>query len=342
MKDRILYAMASDLGIDRFENESEMGYCSRVLYSAMASWVKAAALDRPVTSIQGDVPGVSRRHIFDKCTTVLNEMLKRYPESRPWFEMEPETGNPIGVLQGRLIRHGDLLQVGFGTNLILAGSSQMPLSGNVECRKGEILLQDTYYSGIAMLQKIQESIIFKPEPVTDVTGWFEDFVHFAWWKTEGIDKDVQYFNAYKKSKNNHSCWQSERPKPVEGIWFARRNICQNGYEYYLLRQDEYLYEHRVDPFLQKVSEHRRFMMAMRHMAGNDVPIDVYHYTDHVLVKLRIHLPQKENSLLETFAWPHNSITDKLEWDMGELVWEFVKPHLCGLGIKLIEERTRHG
>lgn len=342
MKDRILSAMANDLGIDRFENESEMQYCSRVLYSAMASWVKAAALDRPVTSIQGDAAGVGRRHIFDKCTAVLNEMLKRYPESRPWFEMEPETGNPIGVLQGRLIRHGDLLQVGFGTNLILAGSSQMPLSGRVECRKGEILLQDTYYSGIAMLLKTQESTVFKPEPVMDVTAWFEDFVHSAWWKTGSIDKDVQYFNAYKKSKNNHSCWQSERPKPVEGIWFARRNICQNGYEYYLLRQDESLYKHRMDPFLQKVNEHRRFMMAMRRIAGNDVPIEVYHYTDHVLVKLRIHLPQKENSLLETYAWPHNSIMDKLEWDMGELVWEFVKPHLYGLGIKLIEERTGHG
>lgn len=342
MKDRILSAMANDLGIDRFENESEMQYCSRVLYSAMASWVKAAALDRPVTSIQGDAAGVGRRHIFDKCTAVLNEMLKRYPESRPWFEMEPETGNPIGVLQGRLIRHRDLLQVGFGTNLILAGSSQMPLSGRVECRKGEILLQDTYYSGIAMLLKTQESTVFKPEPVMDVTAWFEDFVHSAWWKTGSIDKDVQYFNAYKKSKNNHSCWQSERPKPVEGIWFARRNICQNGYEYYLLRQDESLYKHRMDPFLQKVNEHRRFMMAMRRIAGNDVPIEVYHYTDHVLVKLRIHLPQKENSLLETYAWPHNSIMDKLEWDMGELVWEFVKPHLYGLGIKLIEERTRYG
>ena len=129
---------------------------------------------------------------------------------------------------------------------------------------------------------------------------------------------------------------------MEGIWFARRNICQNGYEYYLLRQDESLYKHRMDPFLQKVNEHRRFMMAMRRIAGNDVPIEVYHYTDHVLVKLRIHLPQKENSLLETYAWPHNSIMDKLEWDMGELVWEFVKPHLYGLGIKLIEERTRYG
>ena len=342
MKDRILYAMAGDLGIDRFENESEMQYCSRVLYSAMASWVKAAALDRPVTSIQGAVQGVSRRHIFDKCMAILNEMLRRHPESRPWFETESETECPIGVLQGRLIRHGDLQQVGFGTNLILAGSSQMVLSDKVGCRKGEILSQDTYYSGIAMLQKIQESTIFKPELVTDVTEWFEDFVHSAWWKTADMDKDIQYFNAYKKSKNNYSCWQLERPKPVKGIWFARRNICQNGYEYYLLRQDEYLYEHRVDPFLQKVSEHRRFMMAMRHMAGNDVPIEVYHCADHVLVKLRIHLPQRENSLLETYAWPHNSIMDKLEWDMDELTWEFIKPHLCGLGIKLIEERTGHG
>lgn len=342
MEDRILYAMATDLGIDRYGNESEMQFCSRVLYSAMASWVKASALDQPVTSVQENVQGVSRRHIFDKCTAILNEMLKRHPESRPWFETESEVDSPITVLLGRLIRHGDLLQVGFGTNLILAGSSQMPLSGKVGCRKGEILSQDTYYSGIAMLQKTQESTIYKPEPVTDVTGWFWDFVRSAWWKTAGMDKNVQYFNAYRKSKNNHSCWQSERPKSVEGIWFARRNICQNRYEYYLLRQGEYLYEHRVDPFLQEVYEHRRFMMAMRHMAGNDVPVQMYHYAAHVSVKLRIHLPQKESSLLETYAWPHNSIMDKLEWDMGELVWKFVKPHLYGLGIKLIEERTGHG
>jgi len=76
MEYRILHAMAADLGIFKYENESESQYCNRVLYSAMASWIKAVALDQPVTSGQMDNPGVSRRHISDKCTAILNEMLK--------------------------------------------------------------------------------------------------------------------------------------------------------------------------------------------------------------------------------------------------------------------------
>ena len=79
MEDRILCAMTADLGISKYENESERQYCNRVLYSAMASWIKAAALDQPITSQQRDYPGVSRRHIFDKCTAIFNEMLKRFP-----------------------------------------------------------------------------------------------------------------------------------------------------------------------------------------------------------------------------------------------------------------------
>lgn len=82
MESRILLTMAADLGINRYGNESETQYCNRVLYSAMASWIKASALDRLVTSVQTDNTGVSRRHILDKCTSILSEMLKRFPESK--------------------------------------------------------------------------------------------------------------------------------------------------------------------------------------------------------------------------------------------------------------------
>lgn len=342
MENRILYAMAADLGIDRYINESKSQYCDRVLYSAMASWIKAAALDQPITSTQESDQGVSRRHILDKCTSVLNEMLKRFPESKSWFETASDEDSPVAVLLSRLIRHGDLLQVGFGTNLILAGSNRMPLSLKMKCRKGEILLQGTQYSGIAMIQKVQEDTTFKPKPIPDVTSWFRDYVRSAWWKSADTNENVQYFNAYRKSYNNHSCWQLEQPEAVEGVWLARRNIFQNGYEYFLLRQEDDLYKHRIDPFLQQIGEQRRVMMAMRHIVHNDVLVQVCHHEDHASVKLRVWLPQKENFLLETYGWPHNSITDKLEWDMGRDVWEFVEPQLCGLGLTLTEEGESHG
>ena len=323
------------LGIFKYENESESQYCNRVLYSAIASWIKAVALDQPVTSGQMDNPGVRRRHISDKCTAILNEMLKRFPESKPWFESEKTQESPIAFLLSRFLRHGDILQVGFETNLILAGRNETILSDRVKCRKGEVLSEGTFYSGIAMLQKVQKSEVSEPsEAVKEVTVWFEDYIKSAWWKETEIDDNVQYFNAYKRTKNNHLCWQTERPKPVKGLWLIRRTIYKNGYEYFLVRKDEELYKHQIDPFLQEMGEHRRFMIAMRYMADNAVPVQSERYSDHISLKLRIYLPQKESTLLETYAWPHNAAADRLEWDMDEEVWGFIKPHLYHLGLKL--------
>lgn len=334
MEDRILHTMAADLGIFKYENESERQYCNRVLYSAMASWIKAVALDQPVTSEQMDNPGVSRRHISDKCTAILNEVLKRFPESKLWFESEKTQESPIAFLLSRLLRHGDILQVGFETNLILAGRNETILSDRIKCRKGEVLSEGTFYSGIAMLQKVQKSEVFEPEAVKEAAVWFEDYIKSAWWKETEIDDNVQYFNACKRTKNNHLCWQTERPEPVKGVWLIRRTIYKNGYEYFLIRKDEGLYKHQIDSFLQEMGKHRRFMIAMRYMADNAVPVQAERYSDHISLNLRIHLPQKESTLLETYAWPHNAATDRLEWDMDEAVWRFIKPHLYNLGLKL--------
>lgn len=342
MESGILQTMAADLGIDRYMAESETQYCNRVLYSAIVCWIKAAALDQPLAPAQEDAQSVSRRHILSKCTSVLNEMLKRFPESVSWFETASDTDTPVSTLLGRLIRHGDLLQVGFGTNLVLAESNRIPLSTRAECIKGELLVQGVRYSGIAMIRRTEETIAFGTKADEDVTAWFRDYIRCAWWKTAGTDEDMQYFNAYRKSNNNYSCWQSERPAAVEGIWLARRNILQNGYEYFLFRQEDYLMKHRLDPFMQKMSEYRRFMMAMRHMVHNPVMARVCRHRDHTSVKLKVHLPQRENSLLETYAWPRRSLTDRLEWDMDDLAWDFVEPQLCALGLVLVEEGENHG
>ena len=342
MDGEILQAMAADLGMDRYIAESEAQYCNRVLYSALACWIKAAALDQPLAPVQEEAQGVSRRHILCKCTSVLNEMLKRFPESAPWFEAASDMDTPVSILLCRLIRHGDLLQVGFGTNLVLAESNRTALATGVECIKGEPLLRGTRYSGIAMMQRTGEDIVPGSRADEDVTTWFREYIRCAWWKTAGTEEDIQYFNARGKSGNNYSRWQSERPAAVEGIWLARRSVFQGGYEYFLLRQGDYLMKHRIDPFLQKMGEHRRFMMAMRRMVRNPALVRVCRHRDHISVKLNVRLPQRENSLLETYAWPRGSLTDWLEWDMDNCAWGGVEPQLCALGLVLTEEGESHG
>ena len=337
MEDVILRAMAEDLGISKFINESDIQYASRVLYSALACWIKAVALDQLTTNTDQAKIGVSRRHIIDKCSRILDEMLKRNPAQKAWFEMTSADDNPVALIRSRLIRNGELLNVGFKTNLTLSGKETVCLSDHVRRLKGEILIDGTHYSGISVLDYTTEKLELKDTTMYDTKLWFEEYIKNAWWRRDAFQDDsIQYFDAYKKVRNNYSCWQSTYPQLVDGIVLARRSVNKNAYEYLLIRQDEDIFVHRIDPFLKEMGEHRRFMIALRCLACNNVLVDVKTYLDHVHIKLHTYLPQTEKNLLESYAWPSNSICDELEWDMPERVWEYISKYLSRLGLTLME------
>ena len=151
MEDKMLCTMASDLGITKYKHETAIQYRHRVLYSASACWIKAASMDRPVTVDPTVSLGTSRRHIIDKCSAVLEELLKRYPNCRMWFEPEGSTEKPIPIIRSRLLRHGDLVNVGFDTNLALTASQHIPLTRELGCTKGAVIQRGNMYSGLAMV-----------------------------------------------------------------------------------------------------------------------------------------------------------------------------------------------
>ena len=333
----MLRAMAADLGITQYEIETPVQYGHRVLYFAIACWIKAASMDCPITGSMNTVSGISRRHVNDKCSAVLAEILKRYPYCRLWFDTGRTTENPIIILRGRLLRHSDLVNVGFNTNIALATPSRVQLTQNLECIKGSVLQANSAYVGVANVVLMPYNKDFIPEQVPFVGKWFGQYIKSAWWQQADLfDQGIEYFNPHKKSKNNHSCWQTTLPLPVENIVLIRRIINKNSYEYLLYKPNEHII-HRIDPLLQELGEHRRFMIGMRTISENSVPLQVIQYSDHIALKLKIYLPSRESVLLESYAWPHNNITDRLEWDMPYSVWEYIKPYMTGLGLEITEE-----
>lgn len=334
----ILCTMAEDLGVSKYLNESEIQYAARTLYSALACWIKAVALEQPITSIDQVNIGVSRRHITDKCTRILEEMLKRNPELKTWFHMISKEDNPIALIRRRLIHTGDLLNVGFDTNVTLSDKKIVCLSDNVKWLKGEILIADAQYSGISVLNYTANRIDCAETIIDDSVTWFSEYLKRAWWKCDVLPDDgIQYFDAYKKAQNNYLCWQAVFPKLIDGVVLARRSVNKYGYEYFFIKQQEGILIHRIDPFLQKIGEHRRFMIVLRCLAHNNIPANVTMYQVHIHVKLHAHLPQTEKYLLESYAWPFNRIDDELEWDMPEYVWQYISRYFRKLGLALRED-----
>lgn len=333
MEGKILAAMAEDLKIEKYTAESDNRYCSRVLYSALACWIKAVSLDKTIGSNEND--GVSRRHIYNRCKPILNQMLLRYPSSKSWFEVSSQTDDPISLLRSRLIRHGDLLNVGFHTNLILSKEAIQPLSSSLASFIGSLIVSAKAYSGIAVIGSYESD--YKHLDIQSSTTWLESYANDAWWEQcERLDEGIQYYHASRKSKNNYSIWQSTQPEKNAGVILARRSININAYEYFLLKIGETTKVHRIDPFLCEIGEHRRIMFALRSAARNNAPCKATLFQDHVHIQLWSFLPQKELLLLETYAWPYNTIEDKLEWDMPLQIWTCIKPTLEALGLEITE------
>lgn len=331
--------MSKDLGIQQYRGESESHYVCRVLYSGMACWIKTTTFDAALPQSHISYVGVSKNHVHSKCGKILSEFVARFPLASNWFYGNDGSIDPILVIRQRLFGSGDILDIGFQTNIGLVKSSESQLSNQLLQVKGVLLPKDGYYSGVSVVKKQTFTCNL---PVTDKyinsQEWLFNFVNRAWWKKGEIsDEQIEYFDAQQHSKNN-ALWKRNQPNYISGLILCRRPINNFSYEYILnKRVAGGVYHHRLDPFLQETREYRRVMFALRTLANNSAPAIAKGNHNNIHLNLRVYLPNREQQLLEAFAWPHNSIEDKLEWDMPYEVWLFINEELQRLGLDVMED-----
>ena len=333
MDDKTLDRMSSDLRIHRYTGESVQLFKCRVLYSAVSSWIKTIAMDRAISSRDGEFSGVSRRHIFDRSSSIIETMCKMFPETKGWFFHGED--HPSNIIRTRLINHGDLLNEGFDTYLALSTIKRIQITDKLKTVYGVVLDGSIAYSGVSTIMR-SESVGLKDKD-QDYLAWFSKYQKEAGWSMTHLNTDSwQYYNPYMKTLNNYSAWQDAPPQEVDGIVFARTEINKNSYEYYLIKNKEEVY-HRLDPFAIKVGYHKRIMYLLRAMVNNNILVTATVFDEHVSLRFNTHLPMQENNLLESYAWPVNGIDDKLEWVMDKDVWEYIKKGIMALKIRIEEK-----
>lgn len=334
MIDRI----ASDLGVCRYAEEPLSQYQCRVIYSAMACWMKAIALDRPIGYHEDVPPGISRRHINERSHTILEMMIKMFPNTKEWFDLSSENEDPVNLIRTRLINHGDLLNAGFGTNLALSSVHSNQISSTIETVYGKTIDEDLHYSGVSAIRRTEERKYF-PE-TKNVKEWLKCFLNDASWSHDlPQSNQMQYFNPQSTAKNNFAAWQDSIARESGKIALVRTIVNKNGYSYYLLKPDERLI-HKIDPFLQEQGFHIRVMCALRSLAKNNTTVSVTRYYDHISVRFNAILPLQESTLMESYAWPVRRINDKLVWVMSHESWSCIRPYIEALDILVAE--VEHG
>lgn len=339
MKGEIIAAMATDMNIKKFHNETDMQYVPRVLYSAIACWMKTIALDRSVYNNSVST-GVSKKHMFEKTVRILSSFLQRFPEAKYWFYLDENHEDPIHLLRRRLMQNGDLLPVGFNTDIVIAPESISSICSGVNQIKGVVLDSGVFYSGVSTLSK--DAKVESANIEVSVVEWLDDFCTTAWWENGLIKNEtVEYFNSAKNVRNVHSCWQNNEVGFTQDIRLVRITINKNMYEYYLeRRKNEKIQHHKIDPFLTELKEYRKIMFALRKKAGAPLPAKITIFDDHAVLNIWAYLPYETRNFLEAYAWPSRNISDVLEWIVPLCLVEETVKKLDSLGMIVTEEN--HG
>lgn len=331
--------IALDLKIQKDEKESENQFLCRVLYSAMACWIKYISLDRPVSDIDGI--GTSKKHIEEKSAYILENILKIFPSAKEWFDpISPAEKSPTRIIRSRLIQNGDLESIGFNTLLTLAKNKDIPIENRISQTTGILLPESRpfFYSGISVLSITSQ--LNQKDAEKNSKEWLKDYCENSLWEDEKPANGIFEYFIPEVKRESEFLWKDSRLKTeniTSEIRLLRYKTFNNACYYYLEKQTMYgtVKYQKLSEFDESLGQHIRIEYALRQAAGTAPEAKITEYKKHISVNLPFdELPLDILSFFESYAWPCNNISDIRNWILPACLLETVRDKLLKLGFAL--------
>lgn len=337
----VLVSIVNDLKIQRHDKESRSQYISRIVYSALSMWIRISTLDEDILEQSPSETGVSKIHIINACKPFLDNMIELYPEIYEWFYPKDSDENPIVIVRDRLYQGGELVHIGFNTDLALPPYQECNVSEEVGIIRGVNRSGFKTVTGLTQLTRLEEKAIIdddktlefyclKKQSAEEIL--IEYIKNRKWSKKEGISAMI--FNKYSNDSFS-SCWSNEYKLKNNDISLYRNDFFDFGL---IKKTNDSFYMSQIEKYLIEQFEVRRFMYGLKKSVGNSVVARYKHYNKEKLVEINLYnsLPEKEQCILLLLGWPIKHINDILNLLFHSSVWKFVEAILRNLNITLQE------
>jgi hypothetical protein len=340
-KHDILNQIINDLNIRNYEGEGRNQYISRVVYSALSMWIRVSTLDGDIFQQPLDKIGVSKIHILNRCQPFLDNMIELYPEIHRWFYPKEDKKNPIVIIRDRLCNGGDLVDVGFNTDLALPSYQECVVNNRVGIIRGYNVGYIQKVAGLAQLKVLDEENTVDIEKALEFYDLKDQTAeeilwnyikNIKWNKREGISDLV--FNKYCENTFSNS-WDSEYKLKVNDISLYKYGINDFGF---VKKTNGSIYTSQINQYLIERFEVRRFMYGLKCEVKNSIVAKYKKYEEAGLVELNLYngLPGREQNILLLLGWPLQNVSDKYNLLFDASVWLFVKKVLKNLNVTLQE------
>lgn len=336
----IIERINKDLNIVRFDNESDSCYKSRIIYSSLSLWIRMVTCSVIEHELSNIKHGKSRRYISNKVEAFFENIIELYPEMREWFDLE--NMNPVNVIINKLLECGEVVSVGFKTDLKVPISSRCRVSDDLEIYRGLKLEKYEFVTGLTPLyvfsgeDSIEEDVFqfygVKDKPATKV---LYDYMKIAKWnKVE--ETSYQIFDMHCKDVLS-KCWKDDYNLLESEITLYKNAFFDFGF---IKKKGNKIYISQISEYFIEKREVRRFMYALKKNNKNQAKAVYKKNNNGEIFELKLFsaLPQCEESILFLLGWPKNNITDKYNFYFCKSIWPFIKRIIENLDIILEERR----
>lgn len=339
--DEILKSMVRDLQIWQYNGEEDAKFIARVVYSAISMWIRVSTLDESIFQQSEDQVGVSKVHILKRCQPFLDSMIEYYPEIQGWFYPEEQKERPIEIIRERLYNAGELVDIGFNSDLALPCYSVLRFNENVKISRGLKNNDSTNMAGIGRYFSTDYANTSNLENIWSFYGLdkkeskeylLENSRNIKWQKANSDEWEV--FDKSSKSSFSSSWGRNFKLKANE-ITLYRKGI--NDYGFIKNINNENYYS-PISQYLIDQHEVYRFMYGLKAGCGNSATGYFKIYLDDEMVVIYLHswLPGVEEKILLLLGWPVDNIYDKCKLIFSLAIWEFILKVLENLNINLQE------
>lgn len=307
----VLRDISADLKINQYLNEPDNLYFSRLIYSAMGSWILYNVQDK--NNIENEsICGASKNYITRRCSEVLESFFEIFPQVQEWFLVDNivDCSSVIKYIKDIYEFSGFLVSAGTDTSLTLPECRSVILEDNLALVRGsanasKMIGIGTYKTPTK--QKDDLEVLFKMFliPNKNAEEFVRDYIKRAKWSLSYKVMDGTQFFDFTARKSFSQSWKDTYIH--EGITIYKSNFVDYG----LVKSvNEKLHSSQFLQYIIETKEVRRFMYGLKGMNKYNSTAKIFRFKDVATLRLYSALPMKERVLFRMLTWPQKSIKDE--------------------------------
>lgn len=333
MKKKLIDQLCSDLLISQFKYENNTSFYTRLLYSALADWMKICILDH---TNEKYVTSKSKLYIHRRCSEILDNFLLVFPECHSYFweESDNADNHPINTLRNKMIETGELINI--DNKIYLPETSLQSITKDYSRVFGIAGLKEKSCG----ITKIKQDFKDDNKKQVAINSGIEYRKIFRSLKWEIYDdySSIEVLDP-RSTKPPYKSWKDIQVIKDYEIYLSRIDINQNKKMFFWIKKENGKIQiSQVNDILISFQEIRRFILWQRKEYQN--PIKAIYCKDkkYASLKLFTRIPTYEQNILNTYGWPSKHIQSEFEYVFPVEVWNEIANLLISLNFELQEER----